>query len=81
MSSNIPARLLSSLTRADLAERSGISLSRLDRLLRRVGIASRRTEGRYLIFVADVEARLPELWASLLLCEKMREDDLNKQEH
>ena len=80
MSSTIPAKLITSLSRADLAERCGISVDRLDRLLRNVGITSRRTDVGYLIFVADIEARLPELWASILLCEEVREAALNAQD-
>jgi hypothetical protein len=37
-----------------------------------VGIAARKVGSRHLVFIADIRARIPELWESILLCVKAR---------
>ena len=48
------------------------SRGRVLRLLKRTGIEARWVGGQRLVFVVDIEAKLPELWQSLILCERAR---------
>jgi hypothetical protein len=45
---------------------------RVARLLHHAGITTRRVGGQRLVFVSEIEARLPELWASVVACERVR---------
>ncbi len=61
-----------SYTIPERARLGGISEYRMRRVLLSVGIAARKVESRHLVFVADIRARLPALWDSILLCARAR---------
>ncbi len=56
----------------ELVELTDTSRGRVLRLLARVGITP-RAAGRFrLVFACDIEAKMPELWRSLVVCERAR---------
>ncbi len=61
-----------SYTLIEFAALAGVSAKRLREVLRSAVITSRRVGGRHRIFIADIEARIPELWASVLICVRVR---------
>ncbi len=61
-----------SYTIPELAQLGGISEYRMRTLLLSVGISARKIGSRHLVFVADIRARIPELWESILLCARAR---------
>jgi hypothetical protein len=56
----------------ELVEITGKSRGRVERLLAHAGIHWRRMGGQRIVFVSDIEVRLPELWASMVACERAR---------
>ena len=59
-------------TMAELQRLTGISRRRVDRLMLTAGIATRRVGGQRLVFVSTIEDKLPELWKSMVACERAR---------
>ena len=57
---------------SELMELTESRRNRLVRLLHRAGIETRRSGRVRLVFLSDIEARMPELWRSLVLCERAR---------
>ena len=56
----------------ELVELTDTSRGRVLRLLRRVGIEPRHAGVHRLIFASDIEEKMPELWRSLVVCERAR---------
>ncbi len=59
-------------TFTELAERTGTSSKRVRKLLHHARLEPRRRGGQYLVFVAELEAGLPELWMSIVACERLQ---------
>jgi hypothetical protein len=65
-------RLQAYYTLTELGLLTATGRKRVARLLHHAGIATRVFGGQRLVFVSDIEARLPELWASVVACERVR---------
>ena len=59
-------------TMAELARLLAISRKRVRLLLNNAGIASHIVGSHRMVWVADVQEKLPAMWASLVACERMR---------
>ncbi len=59
-------------TLRDLAIALSMSRGKTARVLKYAGIPTRRMGNLRLIFVSDIEAQMPGLWASVLACERAR---------
>jgi excisionase family DNA binding protein len=59
-------------TLSELAQRTDTTPRRVRRLLQHAGIPSQRIGGQRLVFTSDLEAHLPQLWASMIACERAR---------
>ena len=59
-------------TLTELGEVTESNRKRVKTTLRNAGIPMRRTGKYNLVFVIDIQERLPELWKSLVSCERVR---------
>jgi hypothetical protein len=57
---------------SELVELTDSSRGRVKRLLRKAGIEPRWVGGLRLVFLSDLEANMPDLCRSLILCERAR---------
>lgn len=72
MSKNAKPKLRPYYRLTELMDLTEGSRKQLMTLLRHGGIKVRRSGRLCLVFAADIEARMPELWRSLVLCERAR---------
>ena len=75
----LPMKSQDSYTLTELSALAGVGQKRLREVLRGSGISSRRIHGRCRIFVSDIQARLPELWDSIVIVVRVRATDENSQ--
>ncbi len=68
----LPLRLQAFYTFTELAQRTGTSAKRVRNVLDHARISPRRLGGQYLVFVSEIEGGLPELWLSIVACERLR---------
>ena len=59
-------------TYAELAKLMDISGRRVERLCKTRGIKTERVGVRHVVMVADLETKMPMLWASMIACERAR---------
>ncbi len=56
----------------ELSRALAITYGRTDRILKQAAIPARRVGKARLVLVSDIELRMPELWASVVACERAR---------
>jgi hypothetical protein len=68
----IPPPMHPAYTLTEMSRLTSMSPRRVRRMLDHAGIKYRRSGGQYLVFVSQIQARLPDLWDSVVTCEQMR---------
>lgn len=72
MASQIPLKLQAFYSIGELARLTSMSKKRIRLMLTNVGITSHLEGGLRIVFISDIEARLPALWASIVACARMQ---------